>query len=110
MAEPTLQEVFGVGATQTATTVTILKADLDMTAAASNRGEQIFAAIVKKASTTLTEANFALNPDQSINIAVGFESLVYRTINTVTSTLLQAQLSINFHKPQASSGITPNDY
>jgi hypothetical protein len=110
MAEPTLQEVFGAGATQTATAITILKADLSMTASATNRGEQLFAAIVKKASVNLTEANFALNTDQSINIAAGFDSLVYRTIASTTTTLLQSQLNINFNKIQASSGITPDDY
>jgi hypothetical protein len=110
MAEPTLQEVFGAGATQTATAITILKADLSMTASATNRGEQLFAAIVKKASVNLTEANFALNTDQSINIAAGFDSLVYRTIASTTTTLLQSQLNINFNKIQASSGVTPDDY
>jgi hypothetical protein len=110
MSEPTLQEIFGAGATQSATTITILKADLPMTAAAINRGEQLFAAIVKKASTNLTTTNFSTNADQSITIAAGFDSLAYRTIGTVTETLLQTQLTINFGKVQATSGITPDDY
>ena len=110
MAEPTLQEIFGAGATQTATTITILKSDLPMTAAAVNRGEQTFAAICKKASTVLTTASFSSNGDQSINIAPGFDSLAYRTISTVQETLLQTQLTINFGKVQATSGITPDDY
>jgi hypothetical protein len=110
MAEPTLQEVFGAGATQTATTITILKADLQMTASATNRGEQTFAAIVKKASTALTTTTFATNVNQSINIAAGFDSLAYRTIGNVTETLLQTQFTINFAKVQATSGITPDDY
>lgn len=41
MAEPSLTEVFGPGATQTATTLTITKADLPgLTAAIDNRAEQ----------------------------------------------------------------------
>jgi hypothetical protein len=110
MAEPTLQDIFGAGATQDATTITLLKADLPMTAALVNRGEQAFAAIVKKASVKLTAANFALNADQSIEIAPGFDSLIYRTIANVSETLLQSQLNVNFTKPQVSGGITPDDY
>jgi hypothetical protein len=110
MAEPTLQEVFGAGATQTATTITILKADLDMTATATNRGEQCFAAIVKKASGKLTTTEFATNANQSITIAAGFDSLAYRTIGTVQETLLQTQLTLNFAKVQTTSGVTPDDY
>lgn len=110
MAELTLQEIFGAGATQTATTIVILKSDLPMTSAEVNRGEQCFAAIVKKASTKLTTTEFATNADQSVTIAAGFDSLAYRTIGTVQETLLQTQLTINFAKVQTSSGVTPDDY
>lgn len=110
MAEPTLQEIFGAGATQDATTITILKADLPMTSAAANRGEQIFAAICKKASIKLNPTDFATNANQSINIAPGFDSLTYRTIGSVQETLLQTQLNINFAKLQPTSGVTPDDY
>jgi hypothetical protein len=110
MAEPTLQEIFGAGATQTATAITILKSDLPMTAAAVNRGEQCFAAIVKKASTKLTTTEFATNGDQSITIAAGFDSLAYRTIGTTQETLLKTQLTLEFAKVQATSGVTPDDY
>jgi len=110
MAEPTLQEIFGAGAIQDATTITILKADLPMTAAAINRAEQTFAAICKKASLFLTPTAFGINGDQSINIAPGFDSLAYRTIGTVQETLLQTQLTINFAKIQATAGVTPDDY
>jgi hypothetical protein len=110
MAEPTLQEIFGAGATQDATTITILKSDLPMTAAATNRGEQIFAAICKKASTKLNPTDFATNGNQSINISAGFDSLTYRTIGTVQETLLVTQLNVNFAKVQTTSGVTPDDY
>lgn len=110
MAEPTLQEIFGAGATQDATSIHILKADLPMTSAAVNRGEQCFSAIVKKASSKLTTTEFATNGNQSINIASGYDSLVYRTIGTTQETLLQTQLTINFAKVQATGGITPDDY
>jgi hypothetical protein len=110
MAEPTLQDIFGAGATQDATAIHILKANLPMTSAAVNRAEQVFAAICKKAGTTLTAANFSSNPDQSVSIAPGFDSLAYRTVGTAQETLLQTQLTINFAKLQPSVGITPDDY
>jgi hypothetical protein len=110
MAEPTLQEVFGAGATQTATTITILKADLALTASATNRAEQLLAGICKKASTNLTSSNFSTNGDQSITVSTGFDSLVYRTIGTAQQTLLQTQLTFNFAKIQTTSGISPDDY
>lgn len=111
MAEPLLTEIFGAGATQNASSITILKADLPLTPGVSNRAEQILAAIVKKAATSLTPANYGTNPDQSVNLAPGFDSLVYRTDSAgVTTTHLQTQVACNFSKPQASSGITPDDY
>jgi hypothetical protein len=110
MAEPLLTDIFGAGATQTATTITILKADLAMTASSTNRAETLFAAINKKAATYLTSTNFAANADQSISIAPGFDSIVYRTFNSVQSPYLQTQLTLSFVKAQASAGVTPDDY
>jgi hypothetical protein len=110
MSEPLLTDIFGAGATQTATTITILKADLPLSASATNKGEQIFAALLKKAATALTATTFATNPDQSVSIAAGFDSLTYRTIGNETLAFLQTPLTINFAKLQASSGITPDDY
>jgi hypothetical protein len=110
MSELTLQEIFGANATQTATDIIIKKADLPMTAAAENRGEQTFAAMVKKASEKLTATNFNANPDQSITIGTGFDQLAYRTVNNVQETYLQNQLTLSFAKLQASTGITPDDY
>jgi hypothetical protein len=110
MSEPSFTDIFGAGATQTASTVTILKADLPMTANAGNRGEQIFAALLKKAAASLTAATFATNSDQSVSIAPGFDSLAYRTVGNDTLSFLQTQLTINFAKLQPSSGITPDDY
>lgn len=110
MAEPTLIEVFGAGATQTATTITILKADLAMTAAAVNRGEQILAAIIKKASLTMTQAAFDADVTRSISIVPAYDSLVYRTNGTGQETLLQTPVTIGFHQIQASGGINPDNY
>jgi hypothetical protein len=110
MSEPTLQDLFGTGATQTATTITILKSDLPMSASNANRAEQILAAMLKNASVKLTAATFATNIDQSVTIASGFEQLVYRTLNNTTTAYLQTPLTVNFAKAQTSSGITPDEY
>lgn len=110
MAEPTLQDIFGVGATQDATTIMIAKADLPMTAKTVNDGEQVLAAIAKKASTVLTSANFSANTSQSVVINPGFDQLIYRTVGGVQQSFLQSNLSFGFAKVQASAGITPDDY
>ena len=110
MAEPTLTAVFGAGATQTATHITIAKADLDLTASATNRAEQLLAAIAKKAAVTLTLANYNADADQSISIAPGFDSIGFRTFNNTQSAYLNTQLTFNFSKVQTSAGVTPNDY
>jgi hypothetical protein len=110
MAEPTLQDIFGANATQTATDIIIKKADLPMTAAAVNRGEQVLAAIVKNASPVLTATNFNTNPDQSITIGAGFDQLAYRTVGNDQLTYLQNQLTLSFAKLQPSAGLTPDEY
>jgi hypothetical protein len=110
MAEPLLTDIFGASATQDATHIHIKKSDLPMTAAAVNGAEQILAAVVKKASSSLTAAAFASNPDQSISIAPGHDQLVYRTIAGINTAFLQSALTCTFAKIQPTNGITPDDY
>ena len=82
MAEPTLTQVFGTNAAQTATTLTITKADLTgLTASANNSAESLFVAILLKAKSYLTTTNYEANIDQSVVIETpGFnaQSLVTR--------------------------------
>jgi hypothetical protein len=69
MAEPSLQEIFGPGATQTATTITIVKADIaGLTPAVDNKAEPLWVGIFNNASATLTQARQDANPEQSIVI------------------------------------------
>ena len=113
MAEPTLTEVLGPNSTQTATTITIEKADLvsvGLTASASNTAESILAAIILKAQQTLTAAGFESNPDQSLTVESGFDTVIPRTDSTGnTSNYRQHQLTLNFYKPDSES-ITPDSY
>lgn len=110
MAEPALTDVFGSSATQTNTTLTILKADLPFTASANNTAESLLAAIAKKAATILNNTNFATNPDQSIAIVPGFDQIVYRNISGTQTPYLQNALTFNFAKTQSSAGVTPDSY
>ena len=113
MAEPTITQVFGAGASQDATTITIIKSDLvstGLTTSATNTAESLLAAILLKAKVTLTQTGFDSNSDQSIVIEPGFDSIV--TVDDGTVGLInyrQSQLNINLHRLDAG-GIDPDDY
>ncbi|MBE9191397.1 hypothetical protein IQ230_13785 [Gloeocapsopsis crepidinum LEGE 06123] len=109
MAEPTLQQVFGAGATQDATTLTIAKADLaavGLTASATNTAESLIVGILLLAKNTLTAAALDSNPDQSISIEDSFDSLVTRN----NQTFRQKTYSVNLQKLDTASTIDPDDY
>jgi hypothetical protein len=111
MAEPTLQQVFGAGAAQTATTLTITKADFSavgLTASANNTAESLFVAILLLARQQLTDANQVNNPEQSITITDGFpaQSLVTRN----NQQFRQNTFAVNLQKPDSGSILDPDDY
>lgn len=110
MAEPTLQQIFGANAVQTATTITITKADLPgLTPAADNRAEQLFVGILIKAMDYLTQSNFDTNPDQSIIVSYpdfNAQTLVTRNNQQFRQHTINALL----HKPDTASAVNPNDY
>lgn len=113
MPEPTLINVFGTGASQTATTLTIDKAALaavGLTASANNTAESLLAAVILQAQSELTQTKFGTNPDQSVYIAPGFNSIIQRDDgNGINVETRQNQLTINFHTPSPSV-ITPDSY
>lgn len=102
MPEPLLTDVFGANATQSASTITISKADLTstgLTASATNKAESLLAAIVLKARDALPNSTFNDNVDQSVTITDGFNSIVTKTSPSGASTeYRQFQYNINFHK------------
>lgn len=109
MAEPTLTQVFGANAAQTATTLTISKADLaavGLTASANNTAESLIVAALLLAKNYLTDANLQANGDQSVSIVDSFDSLITRN----TQTYRQKTYSVNLQKLDASAGIDPDDY
>ena len=111
MAEPLITDVFGPGATQTATTITILKADLPtLTPSATNRGEQVFVGIVLRARQNLTVAARSTDFDRSIAIEDGFDQVTSRTMGTTTNYYYQSGLTITAQKLNTNSAIDADDY
>lgn len=113
MAEPTLTQIFGAGATQTASQITIDKADLatvGLTVGASNRAESLLSAVLLLAKNYLTQSNFDSNLDQSITILPGFDSIVQRDDgNGGVTGYRQNQFNVNLHKLDAGA-VDPDDY
>ncbi|NWF58116.1 MAG: hypothetical protein HXY43_02045 [Fischerella sp.] len=109
MPEPTLTEVFGGGATQTATTITINKSDLPrLTASANNSAESLLVGILLKAKIALSKNRFDADIDQSIYIDDAYPAFTFRGINNDQYRV--DQLTINLAKEDTSSAIDPDDY
>ena len=111
MAEPTLQEVFGTGATQDVNTITISKADLvtfGLTADANNSAESLVVAISLLIQNGLPQSSFDTNLDQSIYIDTGFPNFAFRGDNNDQYRV--DQLTVNFAKLDTSTAIDPDDY
>lgn len=111
MPKPSLAEVFGVGASQSATTITIAKADLTavgLTASATNSAESLLTAILLKAKTYLTEAAFEANIDQSLYLGTGFKSTTIRGTNNTP--YITDQLTVTLAKIDPQDPIDPDNY
>ena len=109
MAEPTLQQIFGANATQTANLLTISKADLatvGLTASANNTAESLYVGILLLAASYLTDTNLAANPEQQIAISERIQSLVTRN----NQTYRQRDYSVRLQKLDTSSAVDPDDY
>lgn len=112
MAEPSLQQIFGAGATQTATTLSIAKTDLaavSLTASATNTAESLLVALLLLAKASLTPATLETNLDQSVSVAesdFNFQTLVTRN----NQTYRQSTYSINLQKLDQGNIIDPDDY
>jgi hypothetical protein len=107
MAELTLSQALGSSATQDATTITLNKADLGLTATTCT-ADQVVAAVIIKAQATMTEANFQAEADQRTYISNGFPSTVTKTVNSTLYVI--KQLVLNLCKPEVTSSLDPNDY
>lgn len=108
MAVPTLADVFGPAATQTATTITISKADLPtLTATATNSAQQLLAGILLKAGQYLTPEKHDADPDAKIEIAYTGQSVVPGTGGTNSR---QDTYSLVFYKSVPAEQVDADDY
>ncbi|MBE9011032.1 hypothetical protein IQ250_12525 [Pseudanabaenaceae cyanobacterium LEGE 13415] len=110
MAEPTLQEIFGTGATQDANTLTIQKSALaakGLNSSANNTAESLLTAIMLQAAENLTEnARSSDTLNRSMTITYSGQDLLdsggvtFRRDTFITTLYKQTQLA----------SINPNDY
>ncbi|WP_414530874.1 hypothetical protein [Nodularia chucula] len=109
MSEPTITQVLGAGASQTATTITIAKADLPgLTPAANNTAESLVVGIALKVQAGLPQSGLETNLDQSLYVEKGFTSFITRGENNDEYRV--DQLVLNMIKPDTGTIIDPDDY
>ncbi|MEH1838128.1 MAG: hypothetical protein V7L20_05070 [Nostoc sp.] len=118
MAEPTLNQVFGTGATRLASGAStpssgifipdsaLISAGLTTPTTATAEGHLV--AIVKNAESYLTQANFDANIDQSLIVVDGYSSFTTRGTNNTA--YRQDQKTISLAKIDVGSTIDPDDY
>ena len=72
MAELTLQDVFGAGATQNSTSFTIFKADIaNLTATSNNSPDQLVVGLLNLFTTAYPQSVWDGNPDVSVIATLG---------------------------------------
>ena len=118
MAEPTIVQIFGTGATRLASGATtpssglfipdsaLQAAGLATPTTATAEGHLV--AIAVNAKSYLTQTNFDGNIDQSLIVANGFSS--FTTRGTDNTAYRQDQLTLNLAKIDAGSTIDPGNY
>jgi hypothetical protein len=111
MPEPTLQQVFGASATQTATTITITKADfvsIGLTPSATNTSEALYVALLLFAANNLTEAN-RLTDLVARNVAIDYsgQDLVNQGGSNV---FLRDSYQVSLYKATTIAAIDPDNY
>ncbi|TAE58830.1 MAG: hypothetical protein EAZ76_10860 [Nostocales cyanobacterium] len=107
MAERTLQEVLGVGASQDANTITLRKADLGLTDPSAT-ADKVIAAVVIKALSNMGQSFYDADIDQTIYVERGFDSFVQRGTNQ--DNYLVRQINVNLATPDTFTGFNPEDY
>jgi phosphate-selective porin len=118
MAEPTIAQIFGTGATRLASGATAPSAGLfipdtalqaaGLATPTTATAEGHLAAVVIKAESHLTQANFDANIDQSIYISKGYSSFVTRGTNNDDYRV--NQLTINLATIDTNNTIDPDNY
>jgi len=109
MPEPTLEQVFGTGAIQDGSTLTIQKsalATVGLTVSSTNTAESLLAALLKLAANSLTASNQILNEQQHCSIQTANSSVYESNFGT----RLRQNLLVAFDDPFVNPGITPDNY
>ncbi|WP_353930893.1 hypothetical protein WJM97_21955 [Okeanomitos corallinicola TIOX110] len=107
MAERTLQEVLGSGASQTASTIGLSKSDLGLTDA-NCTADKVIAAIVIKALATLDRTYFDADLTQTVFVEKGFDQFLPRGTNN--DNYVVRQITVNLAKLDADATLNPEDY
>ncbi|MFN6565450.1 MAG: hypothetical protein RMY28_037395 [Nostoc sp. ChiSLP01] len=118
MAEPTIVEIFGTGATRLNSGATTSSSGLfipesalqaaGLSTPSTATAEGLFTAITKNAQSYLTQTNFDANTDQSIYLSSGFSSFTTRGTNNDSYRV--DQITINLAKLDTSATINPDNY
>lgn len=111
MAEPTLEEVFGTGATQTATALSVLKSAMTargLTASASNTGESMFVFMILQAAINLTESNRLTDlVNRNVSVAYSGQDLIDQG---GTSIFLRDTYQVSLYRATTVQAIDPDNY
>lgn len=110
MAEPTLTDIFGTGATQDLSTITIQKSALaakGLTPSANNNAESLLVALLLIMKDALTETARATDIDnRQVTIFYQGQDL----INQAAKDFRRDSFSIMLYKQTALAAIDPSDY
>lgn len=82
MTEKTLQQSYGINASQDGTALIIAKADLvayGLVPALENKAEQLIGALFKLWRETYTDASYEISPEQSIKISLATKNFTTRS-------------------------------
>lgn len=112
MAQETLQQVFGANANQTATTLTITKADLASTGYTPSANDPpariLLAVLINAMNNALNTTYQSTNPEVVVTIA---QSSYPTIINRNNNNYVQQSLTVGMEDLYSSSGtINPQDY
>jgi hypothetical protein len=110
MAEPTLVQVFGTNASQTASELVIQKSDLasvGLTASATNTGESLIVALLQLAKAELNTTKQETNTDIQVTI---IDDTTPTIIVRNNANYRQLSLTINLETPDTGSAIDPDNY
>jgi hypothetical protein len=110
MAKATLQEIFGINATQNSTALTLTKADFNSVGlndlSSDDSAESLLLAIILRAKDKLTETFRDTNNDELLAFVNGFDSLSERNNNQY----LRKQIILEIDLLLANSTIDPDNF